>query len=83
MLRGLRTNSEYNEIPSLSIKKRNEEEIISYPLTCLVRCHGPDPNSERAKYHLLNYTKYPLYTNIYVIYLSVLIMILLLDIYLI
>jgi hypothetical protein len=51
----LKSKSEYGEI-SLSIQKRNEEEIASCPLTCLVRCHGPDPNSERAKYHLLNYT---------------------------
>ncbi|ORY80188.1 hypothetical protein LY90DRAFT_698017, partial [Neocallimastix californiae] len=53
----LKSKSEYGEI-SLSIQKRNEEEIASCPLTCLVRCHGPDPNSERAKYHLLNYTNH-------------------------
>jgi len=58
MLRRLRTNSEYEGIPSLSVQKRNEQEVASRPLTCLVRCHGPDPNSERAKYHLLNYTKH-------------------------
>jgi len=59
MLRRLRTNSEYGGIPSLSMQNKNEQEPNPYPLTCLVRCHGSDPNSERAKYHLLNYTKYP------------------------
>jgi len=58
MLRRLRTNSEYGGIPSLSMQNKNEQEPNPYPLTCLVRCHGSDPNSERAKYHLLNYTKH-------------------------
>jgi len=56
MLRRLRTNSEYNIPPLITQKK--DQDVLSKPLTCLVRCHGPDPNSERAKYHLLNYTKH-------------------------
>jgi len=55
MLRRIRTNSEYN-IPPLINQKKDDQDVLSKPLTCLVRCHGPDPNSERAKYHLLNYT---------------------------
>jgi len=64
MLRRLGTNSEYSTIPPLINQKKNEQSIISEPLTCLIRCHGPDPNAERAKYHFLNYTKYPF--NIYI-----------------